>query len=116
MLNIALPTGRLGEKAYNLIRKAGYDLGDVFGDSRKLIFTNQSRNVSCILVKPVDVPIYVEYGIADIGIAGKDTLEEYSPDVYELLDLGIENAVWRWPPPKNSRRTREDRLRWQRNS
>lgn len=100
MLNIALPTGRLGEKAYNLIRKAGYDLGDVFGDSRKLIFTNQSRNVSCILVKPVDVPIYVEYGIADIGIAGKDTLEEYSPDVYELLDLGIGKCCMAVAAPK----------------
>jgi len=87
MLNIAIPTGRLGEKACSILNEAGYDIGDIFGDSRRLVFQNQ--NISCILVKPVDVAIYVEYGIADIGIAGKDTLLEYNPDVYELLDLGI---------------------------
>ncbi len=89
MLNIALPTGRLGDKAYSLLQNAGYDCGDVFGGNRKLIFKNEANGVSCFLVKPADVPIYVEYGVADIGVAGKDVLAESSPDVYELLDLGI---------------------------
>ncbi|MDD4124954.1 MAG: ATP phosphoribosyltransferase [Eubacteriales bacterium] len=89
MLNIALPTGRLGDRAYSVLRDAGYGCGDVFGDNRKLIFKNEEQGISYFLVKPVDVPIYVEYGIADIGVAGKDILIEHSPDVYELLDLGI---------------------------
>ena len=89
MLNIALPTGRLGDRAYSMLRDAGYGCGDVFGDNRKLIFKNEEQGISYFLVKPVDVPIYVEYGVADIGVAGKDILIEHSPDVYELLDLGI---------------------------
>ena len=89
MLNIALPKGRLGEKVYKKLEESGYNCGDIYGDSRKLIFTNDEIGVSYFLVKPSDVAIYVELGAADIGVVGKDILLESSPDVYELLDLGF---------------------------
>lgn len=89
MLNIALPKGRLGEKVYKKLEESGYNCGDIYGDSRKLIFTNEDIGVSYFLVKPSDVAIYVELGAADIGVVGKDILLESSPDVYELLDLGF---------------------------
>ena len=86
-LNIALPKGRLGEKVYALFAKAGYECPSVLESSRKLIFENAEKKVRFFWVKPSDVAIYVERGAADIGVAGKDNLLEYSPDVYELLDL-----------------------------
>lgn len=90
MLNVALPKGRLGEKAYKLLAAAGLECPSLLDTgSRKLIFENSDVGVRYFWVKPTDVPIYVERGAADIGIAGKDILLEYSPDVYELADLGI---------------------------
>ena len=89
MLNIALPKGRLGDKVYQLLAGAGYDCREVFDDSRKLVFESRDAGVRYFLVKPSDVPIYVEHGAADIGIAGKDILLESGADVYELLDLGL---------------------------
>ncbi len=87
MLNIALPKGRLGEKVYGMFEKAGYECPSVLENSRKLIFENEEKGVRYFWVKPSDVAIYVERGAADIGVAGKDILLEYKPDVYELLDL-----------------------------
>lgn len=87
MLNIALPKGRLGEKVYAIFAEAGYECPAVLGNSRKLIFENEERGVRYFWVKPSDVAIYVERGAADIGVCGKDILEEYEPQVYELLDL-----------------------------
>jgi len=89
MLNIALPKGRLGEKAYERFEKAGYDCPDIKEPNRKLFFENAEKGVRFLWVKPSDVAIYVERGAADIGVAGKDILVEYSPNVYELLDLGM---------------------------
>ena len=89
MLNIALPKGRLGEKVYSLFEAAGYECPAIREESRKLIFENPEKQVRYFWVKPSDVAIYVERGAADIGIAGKDILLEYRPDVYELLDLGL---------------------------
>lgn len=89
MLNVALPKGRLGEKVYKMLERAGYSCKDVLNDSRKLIFTDEGSGVSYFWVKPSDVPIYVEHGVADIGVAGKDVLLESGADVYELLDLNI---------------------------
>lgn len=86
-LNIALPKGRLGEKVYAMLEKAGYPCPEVLGDSRKLIFENAEAGVRYFWVKPSDVAIYVERGAADLGVAGKDILLEYEPDVYELTDL-----------------------------
>lgn len=89
MLNIALPKGRLGEKVYNMFEKAGFDCPLIKENNRKLIFENKKCGVRYFWVKPSDVAIYVERGAADIGVAGKDILLEYEPDIYELLDLGI---------------------------
>ncbi len=90
MLNIALPKGRLGEKVYKMLEKAGYSCEDILKkDTRKLIFTDERSGVSYFWVKPTDVPIYVEHGVADIGVAGRDVLLESGEDVYELLDLKI---------------------------
>ena len=89
MISIALPKGRLGEKAYSIFEMAGYRCPEIHEDSRKLVFDSPDNTVRFFWVKPSDVPIYVERGIADVGVAGKDVLLEHSPDLYELLDLGI---------------------------
>ena len=87
MLNIALPKGRLGEKVYAMFETAGFGCPSIRDGSRKLVFENEELGVRYFWVKPSDVAIYVERGAADIGVAGKDILLEYSPEVYELLDL-----------------------------
>lgn len=89
MLNIALPKGRLGEKVYAMFEKAGFPCPSIKENNRKLIFENEECGVRYFWVKPSDVAIYVERGAADIGVAGKDILLEYEPDIYELLDLGL---------------------------
>ena len=89
MLNIALPKGILGEKVYAMFAKAGFECPALLETSRKLIFDNEEAGVRYFWVKPSDVAIYVERGAADIGVAGKDILLEYRPDVYELLDLNV---------------------------
>ncbi len=89
MLNVALPKGRLGEKVYAMFEKAGFECPSIRENNRKLIFENPEKGVRYFWVKPSDVAIYVERGAADIGVAGKDILLEYEPDVYELLDLDI---------------------------
>ncbi len=89
MLNVALPKGRLGEKVYDMFEKAGFECPSIKEPNRKLIFENKEVGVRYFWVKPSDVAIYVERGAADVGVAGKDILLEYTPDVYELLDLGI---------------------------
>ena len=88
-LNVALPKGRLGEKVYSMFEKAGFPCPEILESSRKLIFENEECGVRYFWVKPSDVAIYVERGAADIGVAGKDILLEYRPDVYELFDLDI---------------------------
>ena len=89
MLNIALPKGRLGEKVYGMFAAAGYECPAILENNRKLIFENKAVGVRYFWVKPSDVAIYVERGAADVGVAGKDILLEYAPDVYELLDLNV---------------------------
>ena len=89
ILNVALPKGRLGEKVYDMFEKAGFPCPSIKENNRKLIFENKEVGVRYFWVKPSDVAIYVERGAADIGVAGKDILLEYNPDVYELLDLNI---------------------------
>ena len=88
-INVALPKGRLGEKVYAMFEQSGYECPSIKETNRKLIFENEKVGVRYFWVKPSDVAIYVERGAADIGVAGKDILLEYSPDVYELLDLKI---------------------------
>ena len=89
MLNVALPKGRLGEKVYSMFEKAGFECPSIHENNRKLIFENDEKSIRYFWVKPSDVAIYVEHGAADIGVAGKDILLEYEPDIYELLDLDI---------------------------
>lgn len=88
-LTIAMPKGRIFEEAAELLRRAGYELPPEFDDSRKLIIDVEKENFRFILAKPMDVATYVEHGVADLGIAGKDVLLEEERDVYELLDLKI---------------------------
>ena len=89
MLNIALPKGRLGDKVYAMFARAGFECPAILEDNRKLYFENEALGLRYFWVKPSDVAIYVERGAADIGVAGKDILLEYAPEVYELLDLGV---------------------------
>ena len=88
-IDIALPKGRLGEQVYDMFERSGCGCPGIREDSRKLVFENEENGLRFFWVKPSDVAIYVERGAADMGVAGKDILLEYSPDVYELCDLGI---------------------------
>lgn len=103
MINVALPKGRLGEKVYDLFETAGYPCEGIKEDSRKLIFENPQAGIRYFWVKPSDVAIYVERGAADIGVAGKDILLEYQPDIYELLDLNMGKCRMAVAGPKNFR-------------
>lgn len=89
MVNVALPKGRLGEKVYQILEEAGYPCPAILEENRKLVFENEAAGVRYFWVKPSDVAIYVERAAADVGIAGKDILLEYQPEIYELLDLGV---------------------------
>ena len=89
MLNVALPKGRLGDKVYNLLAGVGYGCPENYKETRKLVVENPAAGIRYFLVKPSDVAIYVEHGAADIGIVGKDILEESGADVYELLDTNL---------------------------
>jgi ATP phosphoribosyltransferase len=103
MLNIALPKGRLGEKVYAMFEKAGFECPSIRENNRKLIFENPEAGVRYFWVKPSDVAIYVERGAADIGVAGKDILLEYAPDVYELLDMELGRCRMAVAAPKDFR-------------
>ncbi len=111
MINVALPKGRLGEKVYEMFEAAGFDCPSIKENNRKLTFENEEKGIRFFWVKPSDVAIYVERGAADIGIAGKDILLEYRPDVYELLDLGIGKCRMAVAAKKGFRDNREKTLR-----
>lgn len=87
-LTIALPKGKLFAQSVELLAKVGYAAENVVEDSRKLVIANGDTKVKFIIVKTMDLPTYVEYGAADIGIICKDVLNEENKDVYELLDMG----------------------------
>lgn len=89
MLTIALPKGRLGDKVYAMLKEAGYGCSAMESIGRRLVLEDEGGNVRFLLVKPVDVAVYVEKGAADMGVAGKDILAEKEADVYEMLDLGF---------------------------
>ena len=88
-LTIALPKGKLFDKAAALLQKVGFEAEGLSESSRKLVIANDALAIRFIITKTVDLPTYVEYGAADIGIIGKDILAEEHKDVYELLDLGF---------------------------
>lgn len=110
-LNVALPKGRLGEKVYGLFKAAGFPCPSMEEENRKLIFENPEAGVRYFWVKPSDAAIYVERGAADIGVAGKDILLEYDPDVYELADLGLGRCRMCVAGKKDFRDSRERTLR-----
>ena len=89
MLTFALAKGRLAENTVKLLCRAGIDCANVLDDTRQLELFDASGAYRFIMVKPSDVPVYIERGIADAGVAGKDTLLEAGVDVYEMLDLGF---------------------------
>ncbi len=111
MVNIALPKGRLGEKVYKMFKEAGFECPSIEEQNRKLIFENPEKGVRYFWVKPSDVAIYVERGAADIGVAGKDILLEYRPDVYELLDLQMGKCRMAVAAKKDFRDSRGETLR-----
>ncbi|MBO5198938.1 MAG: ATP phosphoribosyltransferase [Lachnospiraceae bacterium] len=89
-LTIALAKGRLAKKALNILEQIGITCEEMKDEnSRKLIFTNEELKLRFFLAKANDVPTYVEYGAADIGIVGKDTILEEGRKLYEVIDLGI---------------------------
>src|SRR5512140_2721075 len=86
-ITIAIPKGRILQDSVALFRKIGIDCEELLGDTRKLIFENRSQRMRYMIVRATDVPTYVEYGCADLGVVGKDTLLEQDKDLYEPLDL-----------------------------
>lgn len=88
-INIALAKGRLAEKTFELFDRMGIIFDDYHSNSRKLIFTSQRDRIKVVFVKAGDVPIYVEKGAADMGVAGKDTIMESDSNLYEVMDLGF---------------------------
>lgn len=88
-ITIALAKGRLAEQSIPLFERCGIDCSELKQQNRKLIFYDMKKKIRFILVKPTDVPTYVEYGVADVGIVGKDSLMEENKPLYEMLDLGF---------------------------
>jgi ATP phosphoribosyltransferase len=86
-LTVALPKGKLFTPSAEILARLGYTADGLSENSRKLVITNEQQKIRFIITKTADLPTYVEYGAADIGIIGKDVLLEESKDVYELLDL-----------------------------
>ncbi|MBP9892398.1 MAG: ATP phosphoribosyltransferase [Planctomycetes bacterium] len=89
MLRVALPTGRILKDAERFLTAAGYAPTENLAATRKLLVPSQCGRLEYLLVKPVDAPLYVEQGLAELGISGKDTLMELAPDLLEPLDLGF---------------------------
>jgi len=88
-ITVALAKGRLADTAVALFEKLGYNVAEMKEKSRKLIFVDEEKKFKFILVKASDVPVYVEYGAADIGIVGRDTILEEGRNLYETLNLGF---------------------------
>lgn len=88
-ITFALAKGRLAKKAMEILKAVGITCKEMEEQSRKLLFTSDNGNYKFFLSKASDVPTYVDYGAADIGIVGKDTILEENRNVYEVLDLGF---------------------------
>lgn len=105
-ITIALPKGKLFGLSAQLLAKVGWTAEGLNEKSRKLVITNDAARLKFIITKTADVPTYVEYGAADIGIIGKDVILESGKDVYELLDLGFGKCHLMMAVPKDKRRPR----------
>lgn len=86
-LVMAVPKGTLYKPTISLLKKAGFNCEEMENDTRKLLFTDEEQEVQYIVCRPTDIPTFVEYGAADLGFVGKDTIVEQKKDVFELLDL-----------------------------
>ncbi len=104
VLSVALSKGRLQEATLELLGRAGVEVDASEAGSRKLIFQDRSGCFQFFMVKPVDVPTYVEYGVADLGVAGWDVLLESEADVHQPLDLGIGRCVMAVAGPRSTAR------------
>lgn len=89
MVTVALSKGKLLDPTLQMFKKAGYAGPDISSDDRRLVYEAPQAGLTFLIVRPSDVPTYVEYGAADVGVAGKDLLLEQGLDVYEPLDLRI---------------------------
>ncbi len=87
-LTFAIPRGRNLKPTVELLRRVGIDFTEALGEDRKLIFEDKKSGMKAIIVRDTDIPVYVENGAADLGVAGKDQLEEHDRQIYEMLDLG----------------------------
>lgn len=105
-ITVALPKGKLFGLSTELLKKVGWTAEGLHEKSRKLIITNEEERLKFIITKTADVPTYVEYGAADIGIIGKDVIIESGKDVYELLDLGFGKCHLMMAVPKDKKRAR----------
>lgn len=103
-ITVALPKGKLFGLSTELLKKVGWTAEGLHEKSRKLVITNDAEKLKFIITKTADVPTYVEYGAADIGIIGKDVIEESEKDVFELLDLGFGKCHLMMAVDKNKKR------------
>ncbi len=108
-LTVALAKGRLAELSIDIFERLGFDVAEMKTKTRKLVFTDEKKKFRFILVKASDVPTYVEYGAADIGIVGKDTLLESGKNLYEVLDLGFGTCKMAVAGPESMRGKLEGR-------
>ncbi len=99
-----MPKGKLFEPSTELLRKVGWTADGLNEKSRKLVITNEKARLNFIITKTADVPTYVEYGAADIGIIGKDVIAESEKNIYELLDLGFGKCHLMMAVPKEKKR------------
>ena len=111
MITIATPRGRLLKETVELFKRASIDITEIIEDSRKLIFEFEERGIKLLIVRPTDVASYVEYGAADCGIVGKDTLMEQDRNLYEPLDLGIGKCKMVVAAPKGFEKSGKSSLR-----
>ena len=105
-ITVALPKGKLFGLSAELLKKVGWTADNLHEKSRKLIITNDDLRLKFIITKTADVPTYVEYGAADIGIIGKDVIAESGKDIFELLDLGFGKCHLMMAVDKNNIRPR----------
>lgn len=101
-LTIAVPKGKLGSEALRVLQKVGLPTEKVSEESRRLLVEYSKEKVRYILCRPTDIPTFVDYGAADIGIVGKDTIEEAGKDLFELLDLGFGKCTFVLALPRST--------------
>lgn len=111
MITIATPRGRLLKETVELFKRASIDIAEIIGDSRRLIFEFEEADIKLLIVRPTDVASYVEYGAADCGIVGKDTLMEQDCNLYEPLDLRIGKCKMVVAAPKGFEKSGKPSLR-----